>query len=95
MSPTGPTTLFVDNKGIFKLAWNSVFHKRTKHVDIHCHYIRQLVEDKTLDLQYVPIADQTADILTKPLGPNKFVKFRRQLSVVDRLNIKEGYYDNR
>ena len=45
MSPAGPTTLFVVNKGIIKLAQNPVFHERTKHVDVHCHYIRQLVED--------------------------------------------------
>ena len=39
MSPTGPTTLFVDNKGVIKLARNPVFHEQTKHVDLHCHYI--------------------------------------------------------
>lgn len=95
MSPAGPTTLFVDNDGIIKLARNLVFHERTEHVDVHCHCIRQLVEDNIIDLQYVPTADQTADILTKPLGPDKFVKFRGQLGVVDRLTIKGGYYDNR
>ena len=56
-----------------------------------------MVEDITLDLQYVPTTDRTANILTKPLGPDKFVKFRfrGQLGVVDRLTIKGGYYDNR
>jgi len=54
MSPVGPTTLFVDNKSIIKLARNPVFHERTKHVDVRCHYIHQLVEDETIDLQYVP-----------------------------------------
>lgn len=56
---------------------------------------RQLVEDETIDLQYVPTMDQTVDILAKPLGPDKFVKFRGKLGVVDRLTIKGGYYDNR
>ena len=95
MSPARPTTLFVCNEGVIKLAWNPVFHERTKHVDVHCHYIRQLVEDKTIDLQYVPTTNQTADILTKPLGHDKFVKFRGQLGVVDRLTIKGRYYNNR
>ena len=94
MSLAGLTTLFVDNEGVIKLAWNPIFHERTKHVDVHCHYIRQLVEDETIDLQYVSTIDQTADILTKPLGPYKFVTYRGQLGVVDRLTIKEGYYDN-
>ena len=95
MSPAGPTTLFVDNKGVIKLPQNPIFHEWTKHVGVHCHYIQQLVEDKTIDLQYVPTTDQTVDILTKPLGPNKFVKFRGQLGVVDRLTIKGRYYNNR
>ena len=95
MSLAGPTTLFVDNEGVIKLARNPVFHVRTKHVDVHCHYIRQLVEDETIELQYIPTTDQTADILTKPLGPDKLVKFRGQLGVLDRLTIKGGYYNNR
>ena len=45
MSPAGPTTPFVDNEGIIELAPNPVFHEQTKHVDVHCHYIRQLVKD--------------------------------------------------
>ena len=95
MSPARPTTLIVDNEGVIKLARNLVSYEQTKHVDVHCHYIQRLVEDGTIDLQYVPTTDQTADILTKPLGPDKFVKFRGQLGVLDRLTIRGGYYDNR
>ena len=94
MSPAGPTTLFF-NEGVIKLALNLVFHEQTKHVDVHCHYICQLFEEETIDLQYFPTTDQIVDILTKPLGPVKFVKFRGQLGIVDRLTIKGGYYDNR
>ena len=57
MSLVGPTALSVDNEGVIKLARNPVFHERTKHVDVHCHYIQQLVEDRTIDLQYVPTTD--------------------------------------
>ena len=63
---------------------------------IFSHYILQLIEDETIDLHYVPTIDQTAEILTKLLGPNKFVKLRGQLRVMDRLTIKRGgYYDNK
>eukprot|EP00253_Pinus_taeda_P019793 PITA_19793 len=88
---TDPTPLFCDNQGLLKLAKNLVFHDRTKHVGTDCHYIRQLVEDGSVQLCYVPTAEQPADIFTKPLGPDKFVKFRGSIGVVNRLSIKGGY----
>jgi hypothetical protein len=90
MQQREPTPLFCDNQGVMKLAKNPVFHERTKHVDTHCHFIRQLVEDGTIELQYCPTEDQTADIFTKSLGPEKHVKFRKKLGVVSRLTIKGG-----
>jgi len=75
MQQNEPTPLWCDNQGVLKLAKNAVFHERTKHVDVHCHFIRQLVEDETIQLQYCPIKEQTAGILTKALGPQKHVKF--------------------
>ena len=46
---------------------NHVQHSRTKHIDIRHHFIRELVEQKTLILEYVETTKQIADILTKSL----------------------------
>jgi ATP sulfurylase len=85
-----PTLLYCDNQGVLKLAKNPIFHKHTKHVDIHCHFIRQLVEDGTVESAILSYRGQTADILTKSLGPKKIVKFKDKLGVFSRLTIKGG-----
>jgi hypothetical protein len=55
----------VDNKAAIKLAENPEFHKRTKHIDIQYHYIRDQVKQERVDVQYVPTKLQLADFLTK------------------------------
>ena len=51
---------------------NPEFHKRTKHIDIKYHYIREVVENGNLKLEYVPTEQQSADIFTKALPKNHF-----------------------
>ena len=52
-----------------------------KHIDICYHYIRDMVMKGVVELQYVPIDDQTAYILTKPLLRTKFDYFHKRLGV--------------
>jgi hypothetical protein len=90
LQQTMPTPLFCDNQGVIKLAKNPIFHECIKHVEVHCHFIRQLVEDGSIELQYCLTGDQIADILTKALGREKYVKFLDKLVVISRLTIKGG-----
>ena len=76
-----PTKIFVDNKSAIALAKNSVFHDRSKHIDTRYHYIRECVTKKEVQLEYVKTNDQLADIFTKPLKREDFVKLRTLLGV--------------
>lgn len=62
-----PTKVHQDNQGCIALSNNPIYHKRTKHIDIRFHYIRERVESHDVVLVHVPTERQLADLLTKPL----------------------------
>ena len=72
----------MDNKSAIVLTKNPVQHSRTKHINTRHHFIRQYVEDKKIQADYVRTEDQLADILTKSLGRVKFLEMRERLGVV-------------
>ena len=71
---TKPTTMGVncDNQGAIALTKDNKFHQRSKHIDIHYHYIREAVEDEQIKVSYIPTDQNPADIFTKPLPKTKF-----------------------
>ena len=62
-----PTTLLSDNQSCIKLVKNPVLHARTKHIEIHHHFIQEATDAEEVQIEYVPTQLQLADFLTKPL----------------------------
>lgn len=73
--------LFVDNESAIKLIKNPVLHKRTKHIDVKFHFIREKYRAKLFNVKEIPTNEQTADIFTKPLCRVKFEKFREMMGI--------------
>ncbi|XP_074324335.1 secreted RxLR effector protein 161-like [Apium graveolens] len=72
----GPVVLYIDNKSAIDLAKSPVFHGRSKHIDIHYHFIRECVKKGEIIVKHVSIDKQQADILTKAFPVIKFEKMR-------------------
>ena len=71
--PVGsPITLYEDNQSTIAMARNPVFHQRTKHIDTRYLFIRDLINNNAIQIQYCPTESMIADILTKALPRIKF-----------------------
>lgn len=74
--------LYVDNQSAIRLIKNPEFHKRTKHIDVRYHFIREKFQDGDFQLEYVPTKEQIADVFTKALPKERFQTLRLLLGVV-------------
>jgi hypothetical protein len=66
--------LWVDNQSALALAKNPMFHKRSKHIRVRYHFIRDCLAEGSIKARYISTKDQLADLLTKPLGRIKFLE---------------------
>jgi hypothetical protein len=83
---TGATTLrspllLLDNAGAESLAQNDKVSNKTKHIRYTYHFIRDCARSKLVELKHVPGVDNPADMMTKPLASEKFLKFRKAVNV--------------
>eukprot|EP00253_Pinus_taeda_P026487 PITA_26487 len=75
------TTLWFDNQSAIQLCKDPIQHQRSKHIELHMHFIRKLIHDHVLEVQYCSTNDQVVDIFTKALTEVKFTKLRFMVGV--------------
>lgn len=69
--PCIPLKILCDNMSCIHLVKNPKHSEKTKHVDLKYHFIREMVEDKKLELEHISTDHMWADFLTKPLPTQK------------------------
>ena len=65
-------TVYCDSQSALHIARNPAFHSRTKHIGVQYHFVREVVEEGSVDLQKIHTKDNLADVMTKPINADKF-----------------------
>ena len=60
-----PIKVQVDNVGAIWLTNNSIVSRRTKHVDLRAHFVRDMIKDQVIEINFVKSAEIDSDIMTK------------------------------
>ena len=74
-------TLLCDNISAINISKTPIQQNKTKHIEIRHHFIRDLVEDKKIKLEYIHTEKQLADIFTKALDASRFENLRSSLGL--------------
>ena len=81
-----------DNVGAIWLAKNSSVSERTKHVDLQAHFVRDMIKDQVIEINFVKSAENDSDIMTKNQQGQHYLYAKSKLVyTVQEMNEKEDH----
>ena len=64
--------VYCDSQSAIDLSKNTTYHARKKHIDVRYHWIREKIEDGSMQVMKIPTTENPSDMLTKVVSKDKF-----------------------
>ena len=86
-----PIKVQVDNVGAIWLANNSSVSERTKYVDLRAHFVRDMIKDQVIEINFVKSVENDSDIMTKNQQGQHYIHAKSKLVyTVQEINEKKA-----
>jgi len=76
-------SMYCDNQSAIYIVQKPMFHKRTKHIEVDYHMVRDAWTKKVVSLLFTSFSKQLADFLTKVASPQVFSNLYSKLGIID------------
>jgi hypothetical protein len=89
-----PLWIYSDSLGAHAITNNNIHHKHTKHINIHHHYVCDVIECGAVDIKAVGTKNNVADLLTKALSRDQHCFLLAKFGLVDASSVRECCENN-